>query len=228
MNTSDDIIQAYIQKLLSIQEEKREQPLNQAEMRKIAEDLGVSSEDLLFIEKKMQDYVARGKGHSRYEDWDSAVYEFQQAVVLSPSNVEALYGLANALKNRYALKRNKKDYDQAKEFVRRALLLNPNHDPSFKLSSELNKGNVTYTKPKSLEDLKKEVFNDFNLPDISSSKKLKRSRRDKKLFGVCGGLAEYFKTDPTWIRIAFVLALFFGGGISIPLYIVLSFILPNE
>ena len=49
---------------------------------------------------------------------------------------------------------------------------------------------------------------------MSEQKKLYRSLTDKKLFGVCGGLAEYFDMDATVMRILFLVAAFvFGGGL---------------
>lgn len=35
-------------------------------------------------------------------------------------------------------------------------------------------------------------------------KRLQKSLVDKKLFGVCGGIAEYFEVDPVLVRVAFV------------------------
>jgi phage shock protein C len=50
---------------------------------------------------------------------------------------------------------------------------------------------------------------------------------DKKLFGVCGGLGNYFDIDPTVIRILFLVAfLFFGSGLL--LYLVLAIAMPSE
>jgi phage shock protein C len=47
-------------------------------------------------------------------------------------------------------------------------------------------------------------------------KKLYRSRSDRWLAGVCGGIGDYFNTDPTVIRVIFVLAgLIMGGGLFI-------------
>lgn len=58
-------------------------------------------------------------------------------------------------------------------------------------------------------------------------KRLYKSRKDKKLCGVCGGLAEYFDCDPTLIRLATVLlALCFGGGLFA--YIVAAIVIPYE
>lgn len=45
-------------------------------------------------------------------------------------------------------------------------------------------------------------------------KRLYLSDTDKKIAGVCGGLAEYFDVDPTLIRIIFLILLFcIGGGL---------------
>lgn len=52
-------------------------------------------------------------------------------------------------------------------------------------------------------------------------------KKDKKIFGVCGGLADYFDTDPTIVRILFVGGvLIFGTGLI--LYLVMAIIIPDE
>ena len=43
-------------------------------------------------------------------------------------------------------------------------------------------------------------------------KKLVRSTTNKKIAGVCGGLAQYFDIDPTVVRIIFLILLFLVGG----------------
>ena len=43
------------------------------------------------------------------------------------------------------------------------------------------------------------------------TKRLYRSKEDKVIGGVCGGLAEYFNIDPVWVRLAAVLLVFFKG-----------------
>ena len=58
-------------------------------------------------------------------------------------------------------------------------------------------------------------------------KHLYRSQSDRWLFGVCGGIGEYFSLDPTLIRAAFViLSLLLGGGLFI--YIILIIVIPLE
>jgi phage shock protein C len=56
-------------------------------------------------------------------------------------------------------------------------------------------------------------------------KKLYRSRQERVIAGVCGGLATYFNTDPTWVRLAFLL-LFFLGGSSVLIYLILWLVVP--
>jgi len=56
-------------------------------------------------------------------------------------------------------------------------------------------------------------------------KKLTKSR-DKKLSGVCAGLAEYCDMDPTLVRVIYaVLTVFFAGIPGIILYFILSFVM---
>jgi phage shock protein C len=56
-------------------------------------------------------------------------------------------------------------------------------------------------------------------------KKLYRSRKDKVLFGVCGGIGEYFDVDPILIRIIFIL-LVFVKGFGFLLYFISAFLIP--
>lgn len=58
-------------------------------------------------------------------------------------------------------------------------------------------------------------------------KKLYRSRKDRILFGVCGGLGSYFKIDSNIFRILFIV-LFFASGIGLLLYVALVIFIPNE
>ncbi len=59
-------------------------------------------------------------------------------------------------------------------------------------------------------------------------KRLTRSRRDKKIFGVCGGIAEYLNLDATLVRIAFVVGTIASGGPFILAYLALAYAMPKE
>ncbi|TCZ77720.1 PspC domain-containing protein [Paenibacillus albiflavus] len=58
--------------------------------------------------------------------------------------------------------------------------------------------------------------------------RLYRSTRDKKLTGLCGGLAEIFNIDPTLLRLVVAVAAFFSAGTVIFIYVIASMIIPKE
>ena len=59
--------------------------------------------------------------------------------------------------------------------------------------------------------------------------RLYRSRKEKVIAGVFGGLGDYFHVDPTFLRLVFVaLALAFGGESAIVAYIIAAIIIPQE
>ncbi len=57
-------------------------------------------------------------------------------------------------------------------------------------------------------------------------KKLYRSRNNRMIFGVCGGLGEYFDIDPTLVRLVWLLFAFWGAGILA--YLIAWIIIPEE
>jgi len=59
-------------------------------------------------------------------------------------------------------------------------------------------------------------------------KRLYRSTTDQKIAGVCGGLAEYFKIDPTIVRVVFVILLLPGGFPGFIPYVILWLVVPYK
>ena len=60
-----------------------------------------------------------------------------------------------------------------------------------------------------------------------TDKKLYRSESDKKLAGVCGGLADYLGVDVTIIRLIWALVAVFGGT-GLVAYLIAALIIPTE
>jgi phage shock protein PspC (stress-responsive transcriptional regulator) len=58
-------------------------------------------------------------------------------------------------------------------------------------------------------------------------KRLYRSSRDKKIAGVCGGIAEYFGIDPTIVRLLWVIASLVAGS-GILAYIICALVIPED
>ena len=59
-------------------------------------------------------------------------------------------------------------------------------------------------------------------------KRLLRSVHDKRIAGVCGGLAKYFDIDSTIVRLLYVLLAFASFGLALVLYIACAFVIPKE
>jgi phage shock protein PspC (stress-responsive transcriptional regulator) len=68
------------------------------------------------------------------------------------------------------------------------------------------------------------------MPDRSGRGKLQRSDRDRLIFGVCGGVARYFGTDPNFVRVGVVIGALFPptSALVIVAYALLAAILPRE
>jgi phage shock protein C len=62
---------------------------------------------------------------------------------------------------------------------------------------------------------------------MEPTRKLYRSRKNRKLAGVCGGLGEYLNVDPTVIRVLFILLTALGGA-GLVVYLGMWIIVPDE
>jgi phage shock protein C len=62
---------------------------------------------------------------------------------------------------------------------------------------------------------------------MDPTRKLYRSKTNRKLAGVCGGLAQYFNVDATLIRVLFILLAVLGGS-GLVLYLAMWIIVPKE
>ena len=61
---------------------------------------------------------------------------------------------------------------------------------------------------------------------MNQLKRLLRSRNDRRLAGVCGGIGEYFGWDPTLVRVAWILLTLLGGS-GILLYLIFWVVMPE-
>lgn len=61
-----------------------------------------------------------------------------------------------------------------------------------------------------------------------NTKRLTRSRTNRVLAGVCGGLGEYFNVDPLVFRFLFIVLLLPGGAPGLLPYLILWLVMPEE
>ncbi len=65
--------------------------------------------------------------------------------------------------------------------------------------------------------------------ELNSPKRLTRSRSDRMLAGICGGLANYLIVDPTIVRLVFALATFFTAVFpGVLIYLIMWVVVPKE
>jgi phage shock protein C len=62
----------------------------------------------------------------------------------------------------------------------------------------------------------------------AAARELRRSTRDRKVFGVCGGIANYFSIDPTIVRVIYIMVVLASFGWGLLLYIILAIVMPEE
>jgi phage shock protein C len=62
---------------------------------------------------------------------------------------------------------------------------------------------------------------------MAETRKLYRSRSNRQIAGVCGGLAEYFNMDATLLRVLFIVLAVLGGS-GIVLYLAMWIIVPRK
>lgn len=63
---------------------------------------------------------------------------------------------------------------------------------------------------------------------VPPPKRLTRSRHDKVVSGVCGGLARYFNVDPSLVRILTVVATLLTSGAALLVYVVAVMVMPED
>jgi phage shock protein C len=63
---------------------------------------------------------------------------------------------------------------------------------------------------------------------MAQEHRLRRSRSNRIVAGVCGGLGEFFGLNPFWFRLAFLIALLPGGVPGLVPYLILWLLIPPE
>ncbi|MEL7834422.1 PspC domain-containing protein [Fodinibius sp. Rm-B-1B1-1] len=137
--------------------------------------------------------------------------------------IVTLVGFGFFVRDRKKKKKNQTaesfDYDYDYDFEENT---GSKEEEGFTLENDLG------SKGKSNDEKKSSTKERFDRYAFSKSKKLYRSRTDKKIAGVCGGLAKYFGINAGVIRALFVITLFAAGGTSLLIYIALAIALDKE
>ena len=153
MANSDEMLQAYINKMLQLQNDYRDKPFTNEELKQVALDMGMSEEDWLESQKAFNGYLKSGQGHLNYRNWKDAVQELEQAAALNPNSHEAAYGLASAYSGLWLETQNDKYKVQAEKYAQWALQAKPGHPPTLAILSQLREGEKEAKKFKSFKTI---------------------------------------------------------------------------
>jgi phage shock protein C len=64
-------------------------------------------------------------------------------------------------------------------------------------------------------------------PNQNSVRRLRRSRSDRMLAGVCAGIADYLRVDPTLVRVGFAVLAIITWGVALVAYLVAWAVMPE-
>lgn len=150
MSDFDQILQNYVSQILKLQQERTEAPLQTEELKRIAENLGLSENDWQHIQSTFDASLARGKSFVQYKSWENALKELQFAVKINPIHADALYYLALVHWQRNRKTGKKREAKQAEKYARRCVQINYQHEAALKLISRLEKQRQPKTSTRSI------------------------------------------------------------------------------
>jgi len=130
-------LEKYIEKILQIQNSKIDSALEEKDLKTIALDMGMSESDWLEIQRTFEGHLTRAKGFINYNNWDDAISEGEQAIILNPHHIDALYALAYSYAKRWEIKGNMRDKELAQKYAGSCLQINPAHTDAIRMISYL-------------------------------------------------------------------------------------------
>ncbi|GAB4338612.1 MAG: hypothetical protein OHK0038_17400 [Flammeovirgaceae bacterium] len=141
-------LKEFVDKINAIQQERKEKPLSQEEMKIIAESLGMNEQDWKAVRDAFQAHLLRASSFLKHENWEDAITELEQALILQRNDENVLYGLALAYMNRWREYHKKQDSQRAENFVKQVLQHYPQNTHAARLLSDFRKEEKIYTAKK--------------------------------------------------------------------------------
>lgn len=134
--SDDKSLERFVERIIEIQNSQNE-TLKEDDLKQIAIDMGMSENDWLALQKTFNAHLTRSKAFLNYKNWDDAIEEGEQAIIINPHNEEALYTLSYSYFKRWQHKRNPGDKEMAEKYADKVLHINPSHDEAIRLISSL-------------------------------------------------------------------------------------------
>ncbi len=134
---NDDLVARYVQHVLGILHDKQATTEQIAQLDKLSETLGLTEYDLAYLDKQFVDAQKRGASYLRYKQWDKAIGELEQAILLKPLHTNGLYQIADAFRARYRQRKSEKDRQKALYYAERCLQTDADCEKAIALVSQL-------------------------------------------------------------------------------------------
>ncbi len=135
---SNSFIDNYIKRVTELNQNPQRIP-SEAELEKLAEDLGINSAEIESAKKKSEAHFIRAQGYMRLKHWDDAIEELNEAIAFCPCNEELLLSLAHAHLERWTEKHRRDDAENVRLRVKDCLFLQPNSEEALNLLAKLDK-----------------------------------------------------------------------------------------
>lgn len=87
----------------------------------------MSEQEYEAVLRAVQDYVDRGNSFATHKNWQEVVYNYQQAAMLSPFDIDILWELAQAYLELFKIQPLAKNREQALQYARQVIQINPKH-----------------------------------------------------------------------------------------------------
>ncbi|MEM8605171.1 MAG: hypothetical protein AAGF24_15225 [Cyanobacteria bacterium P01_H01_bin.121] len=134
----NEILAQYVQRLSELGQATQTSALpTQADLEAIALELGISAETVQKARQLAHEQLMAGIRHNQQQQWEQALKALQQSLELHPINLDTLHQLALAYQGRYQETRQQRDREQAQQYLKQCLQLQPDWQPAQQLLNEL-------------------------------------------------------------------------------------------
>ena len=136
---SDQVIKAYIERIMQIQMERRNQLPSKQELKGLVEELGFSDQDFHLIQTEFEEHFQNGQGFQKLENWREAVKEYEKALLINPYDAQTLANIAQAYKKLWDEDYKKKYRQKAKTYARLCLKFRPGYTPALRVIDQISR-----------------------------------------------------------------------------------------
>ncbi|MBF2056830.1 MAG: TMF family protein [Cyanobacterium sp. T60_A2020_053] len=137
ISNSHPSISLFIERLTEFSQSGCRIPTSE-ELKQIAEEVGISPEDIAFARKRAGDNYTRAQGYCRYRHWDEAINELEEALAFIPTNSEMLHLLIASYLGRWQRYHKNQDEKLIRFRIRQCLEIQADDEKALELLGVLD------------------------------------------------------------------------------------------